>query len=319
MKKILLSLAVATIALPSITAQAQKVGLLSNVTRLTNDTDKYENPRWSPDGTKIAFTKEGYDCLFVMNANGSNKTTLITSSGVGYMYQWSADGNEILVRDTRWSQESEGIKRHHAAWAVNSSTGTTTRMSQDSEYMQPAAWRYTGGAKTIVAPDTKIMKANLTPLNKTMAKSLSNNTIANTSFITDFEHLYIVDATGNKRVLNEGPSFCPALSPDGKKVIFNQMDDICIINVDGTGKRALGRGFNASWLNNNQIIFEKTEDDGHVYTAGELYIMNINGSNLKALTSTSNLIEMNANVSPDGNKVIFTSFTDGQIYIADLK
>lgn len=319
MKKTLLSIAVVLSATLSFTAQAQKVGKLSNVTRLTNDTEKYENPRWSPDGTKIAFTKEGYDGLYVMNANGSNKETLITSSGVGYMFQWSADGNEILVRDTRWSQESEGLKRNHAAWAVNTTTGTTTRLSYDAEYMQPAAWRYTGGVKSIVAPDTKIMKATLTPLNKSMAKSLSNNAQANTSFITDFEHLYIVDVLGNKRVLNVGPSFCPTLSPDGSKVMFNQMDDICIINIDGTGKKVLGRGFNASWLNNDQIIFEKTEDDGHVYTAGELYIMNIDGSNLKALTSTSNLIEMNANVSPDGNKVIFTSFTDGQIYIADLK
>lgn len=319
MKKILLSLAVVALATSTITAQAQKNGQLTNVKRLTNDVEKYENPRWSPDGTKIAFTKEGYDGLYVMNANGSNKEALITSSGVGYMFQWSADSKEILVRDTRWEEQNGNIKRLHAAWAVNATSGTTTRLSYDAEYMQPAAWRYTNGVKTIAAPDTKIMKASLTPLNKTMAKSLSNNALANTSFITDFEHLYIVDAMGNKRVLNVGPSFCPTLSPDGSKVMFNQMDDICIINADGTGKKVLGRGFNASWLNNNQIIFEKTEDDGHVYTAGELYIMNIDGTNLKALTSTSNLIEMNANVSPDGNKVIFTSFTDGQIYIADLK
>ena len=97
------------------------------------------------------------------------------------------------------------------------------------------------------------------------------------------------------------------------------MDDICVINVDGTGKRVLGRGFNPSWVNNSQIIYERTEDDGHVYTAGELYLMNINDKSIKTLTATSNRIEMNASVSPDGSKVIFTSFTDGQIYIADLK
>ena len=171
----------------------------------------------------------------------------------------------------------------------------------------------------IVAPDTKVLKANLTPMSKALASQLSNNKYANTSFIADFEHLYIVDAFGNKKVLNVGPSFCPALSPDGKKVVFNQMDDICVINIDGTGKRVLGRGFNPSWVNNNQIIYELTEDNGHIYTAGELYLMNVNDKSIKKLTATSNLIEMNACVSPDGNKVIFTSFTDGQIYIADFK
>lgn len=319
MKKILLMTAALVIGGQFLVAQNSKSGILSNVTRLTNDNVKYENPRWSPDGTKIAFTQFGYDGLYIMNANGSAKEQILSSSGVGYMFQWSADSKEILVRDTRWLETSDGAMRAHAAWAVNSTNGTTTRMSEDAEYMQPAAWRYTNGVKSIVAPDTKVLKPSLTPLSKTMAKTLAGNKFINTSFITDFEHLYIVDALGNKRVLNEGPSFCPALSPDGKKVVFNQMDDICVINVDGTGKKIIGRGFNPTWVNNSQIIFEKTEDDGHEYTAGELYIMNADGKNVKALTATPNLIEMNPCISPDGNKIVFTSFTNGQIYVADLK
>lgn len=319
MKKILLMTAALFAGISMGSAQGLKSGILSNVTRLTNDNVRYENPRWSPDGTKIAFTQEGYDGLFVMNANGSSKEHILSSLGVGYMFQWSLDGKEILVRDTRWVENANGIKRYHAAWAVNATTGTTTRMSQDAEYMQPAAWRYNNGAKSVISLDAPTLKASFTPLNKTLASLVTQKPQLNMSFVVDFEHLYLIDALGNKKVLNTGPSFCPALSPDGTKVAFNQMDDVCIINIDGTGKKVLGRGFNPSWLNNSQIIFEKTDDDGHVYTAGELYIMNTDGTGLKAITATANLIEMNASISPDGNKVIFTSFTDGQIYIADIK
>ena len=319
MKKILIMASAIIIGCQFLAAQNTKSGILSNVTQLTNDNVKYENPRWSPDGKKIAFTQLGYDGLYLMNANGSSKEQLLTSLGVGYMFQWSADSKEILVRDTRWLNSSEGAMRAHAVWAINPTNGITTRMTQDAEYMQPAAWRYTNGVKSIAAPDAKILKVDLTPLSNTMAKTLAADKLINTSFITDFEHLYIVDALGNKRVLNEGPSFCPALSPDGKKVVFNQMDDICVINVDGTEKKIIGRGFNPTWVNNTQIIFEKTEDDGHEYTAGELYIMSVDGNNVKALTATPNRIEMNPCISPDGNKIVFTSFTDGQIYIADLK
>lgn len=319
MKKILLITAALAIGSQFLVAQSPKSGILSNVTQLTNDDVKYENPRWSPDGEKIAFTELGYEGLYIMNANGSSKKHILTSAGVGYMFQWSADSKEILVRDTRWLETPDGAMRAHAAWAVDATNGTTFRMSQDAEYMQPAAWRYTNGVKSIVAPEAVVMKTSLTPLNKTMSKQLATNKIANTSFICDFEHLYIVDEFGNKRVLNVGPSFCPALSPDGKKVVFNQMDDICVINIDGTGKKVIGRGFNPSWVNNSQIIFEKTEDNGHEYTAGELYIMNADGNNVKALTATSDRIEMNPCISPDGNKIAFVSHTDGQIYVADLK
>jgi len=97
------------------------------------------------------------------------------------------------------------------------------------------------------------------------------------------------------------------------------MDDVCVMNIDGTGKRILGRGFNPSWANNSQIVFEKTTDDGHVYTSGELYMINVDGTNHKQLTKTGNRIEMNASVSPDGTKVAFVSFSDGQVYVADLK
>ncbi len=57
----------------------------------------YENPRWSPDGSKIAFTQLGYDGLYVMNHDGSSKTQISADSGVGYMYQWSADAQAIAV------------------------------------------------------------------------------------------------------------------------------------------------------------------------------------------------------------------------------
>ena len=127
----------------------------------------------------------------------------------------------------------------------------------------------------------------------------------------------MVDINGNKKLINAGASFCPALSPDGKKVAFNQMDDVCVMNIDGTGKVVIGRGFNPCWANNSQIVFERTTDDGHTYTSGELYLATIDGASIKQITS-SNLIEMQPQISPDGNKIVFTSFSDGQIYVADF-
>ncbi len=318
MKKILL---VAAVLLASV-AQAQelKQGSLSNVTRLTNDAEMYENPQWSPDGSMIAFTKYGCDELFVMNANGTAKKKISTASGVGYRFQWSADSHEILVRDTRWEDDGTQVGvRRHAILAIDLN-GNAMRLSRDAEYLQPGAWRYSStGVKSIVAPEAILIQKRMKPLAATVAKEVAERPANKISFDWDSENLYLIDAVGNKKIINEGPSFCPALSPDGKKVVFNEMDDIVVMNIDGTNKKVVGQGFHACWINNSQIVYERTTDDGHDYITGELYMANIDGSNIKQLTATAKNIEMQPQVSPDGKKIAFYSYNDGQIYIADFK
>ncbi|MBR5897935.1 MAG: PD40 domain-containing protein [Muribaculaceae bacterium] len=318
MKKLLILAAI--LLAQSAMAQGLKQGTLSNVKRLTTGTEMYENPRWSPDGTKIAFTRLGYDGLYIIDANGTAVTQISDDLGVGYQYQWSADSHEILVRDTRWENNATGTMRLHAAWSIDMK-GKKVRLSEDAEYMQPAAWRYSPvGEKSIMCVDAPAisgikLKAVSTAVLQTVAKSVGSNI----SFYVDGDNLYKITARGTKVLINQGPSFAPALSPDGTKVAFNQMDDVCVMNIDGTGKKVIGAGYNASWVNNNQIVFERTTDDGHTYLTGELYMASIDGSNIKKLTSTADKIEMNPSVSPDGTKVVFTSFVDGQVYIADLK
>jgi len=197
MKKILLIAAV--LSTQMISAQALKEGNLSNVTRLTRDAVKYDTPRWSPDGTKIAFTQMGYNNLYVMQADGSAKKQISDASGVGYMYEWSADSKEILVRDTRFEQCATGIVRNHAAWAI-SMDGAKVRMTEDAEYMQPAAWRYSkAGVKSVMSLDAKILPVKMTALPKSLALKLSAEKKTNVSFIADFDNLYVVNANGTKK------------------------------------------------------------------------------------------------------------------------
>lgn len=66
--------------------------------RLTKTTQIDSHPAWSPDGNKIAFTKEVdtnlYE-IYTMNANGTGLDRLTNDPSLDQRPSWSPDGNKI--------------------------------------------------------------------------------------------------------------------------------------------------------------------------------------------------------------------------------
>ena len=97
-------------------------------------------------------------------------------------------------------------------------------------------------------------------------------------------------------------------SPDGTKIVYQvgyysvkankSQQKICIINADGTGLQTLTTGTKSetdpTWLDNGTIAFT---------TGGEIWTMNVDGSNRRQLTQTDGKVE-GFKFSPDRKKVI---------------
>jgi Tol biopolymer transport system component len=68
-------------------------------TRLTNNTAIDEQPAWSPDGAKIAFTSDRAGSknldIYVMDADGTAPARLTVTRGLDADPAWSPDGTKI--------------------------------------------------------------------------------------------------------------------------------------------------------------------------------------------------------------------------------
>jgi Tol biopolymer transport system component len=108
------------------------------------------------------------------------------------------------------------------------------------------------------------------------------------------------------------------LSPDGKYLVFQGISTgIYIHNLESGETVSVGQGDYPTWAPaSNAILFDRTEDDGHNITEGDIYCYRLDDRRLLQLTNTPGVVEQRANVSPDGRMVAFDA--QGAIFVGHL-
>jgi len=158
-------------------------------------------PAWSPDGKQIAFCSGNY--IYLMNLDGSGKANKLTF-GVGA--RWSPDGSRLVVVDAAnvYVINADGSAKTNLTRAYNQYYGITSLPD----------W----------SPDgTKLV-------------------------FTDDDQIYVMNADGSgKTKLAVGGA--PSWLPNGDKIIFDGNDNyIYIIQSDGSGKTRITEGHNPVWV-----------------------------------------------------------------------
>jgi TolB protein len=98
------------------------------------------------------------------------------------------------------------------------------------------------------------------------------------------------------------------------KIVFTcfvqQIDQICLMNADGSGRRQLtdfdATSFYASLSPDGETIYFVSRKDGPF----EIYSMNLNGRNVERLTNGIGALYA-PELSPNGNRIIFTNHGNG--------
>jgi dipeptidyl aminopeptidase/acylaminoacyl peptidase len=210
-------------------------------------------PAWSPDGTKLAFTrpgKGGGDDVFVMSANGKAQRNLTRSSPDDANPDWAPDNSKVAY-DVGGTQ-------------IFASNADGTAMQRLIPGGFAPSWSPTGlkiaYTQNVEPSNSEIFLANADGSgvqNLTNATSYDDDgatwspdgtKIAFTRFIGAAGEIFVMNADGsNPQNLTNDPSSDsdPTWSPDGMKVAFTTNrgstgdNEIFVMNADGSNPQNL--------------------------------------------------------------------------------
>lgn len=281
---------------------------------ISGEGQQFMQPVWSPDDNWIAFTSSAYKGIWIKHTKNGQMKQISNESAAGFGFKWSHSSEAIAIRAATY----RGSRRVNSLQIIEIASGqhrvvpTSGRLrglphwsgddqlifiSNDNELQQ-----FQSGEKSFLAAQNP---AHISYLNQ--GKIVINNTSSNKE--------QTIEPLPNERCINL------SISPDSRKLAFEIVGgDLYVINVDGTGLVNLGTGFRPQWApNSNSLVYMISEDDGHGFTASDIYIVNSDGSEKSQLTKTRSTIEMNPSWSPDGKKIAFDSNDSGEIYVVTIE
>ena len=276
----------------------------------------FMNPRWSPDGTKLAFTETRYRGLWVMNADGTGLRQVSEEEAAGFGFEWSSDSQTLLSRVAKF----ENNRRYNAVKVFDLTSNSTTQLTDYRTFMP--------GLPHWSPTNDKVYMFNREQLEvfesgKPALAAVATPSAATIHFMKDGRI-----ALGNLATLQhqthapvaESEYLNLTLAPDRSKVAFEvKGGNLHVMNIDGSGLIDLGPGNRAQWSpRSDYLVYMIAGDDGHQFLAAEVYLIKCDGTEKTKLTDTEDRLEMNPSWG-EGDRIAFDVMEEGEIYVLELE
>lgn len=329
--------------------------------RLTTHVARDFSPRFSADGKWIAFTsnRTGNNDVFIMPAAGGEPRQITWYSGADEALYWSPDGKSVIISTQRganawgsplYEQPIDG----HVATPLGMGISRAGMMSQDGATIAfnrnlPSAWRkeYRGNAAATISV-MNVKSGDITEITNTDMKQF--RTMANTVFpmwgadgmiyfATERDgpyNIWRISPTGGapQQVTHhaQGGVFFPSISPDGKKIVYQNDFDLYTLDVpNGTPKKlTVAMTFDPK-VNDMVVLTAENRAEGFsVSPTGDYMAVDYHGE--IAIVPTDQGVGERTQVtrspwrerfeaySPDGRKVAYVSDESGEqeVWVFDI-
>jgi TolB protein len=257
--------------------------------QVTFDSARDSEPCFSPDGKQIAFSSDraginnprmgGGSNIWKMNANGSGAAVQLTSSLYDGKADWSPDGSKIVFE----RGVNRGNTRVVEIWIMDANGNNQKVLLQFGGFnaLDPK-WSPDGEYITLVRADTS-----------------STGTLDSKTY-----EIFVFNVkSGNVKQLtnNNLPDAYPCFSADATKILYSHLPqnsgayDLLIMDLNGIALPALTSAglydVRADWSAlYDKIVFSRYKTTGQY----DLFMINPDGTGLKALTTTDSFADDNA-------------------------
>lgn len=240
------------------------------------------HPVLSPDGSTLLFSTQDHQGLYAYNMKTKNVTLLDEGMAAGFQPVFSKDCKKVFYY--------------------------TASMIDDLLYRD---------VRSVETASGKVKQ-----LKKATREPIDLRSIEKSDYVTTTLKSIVIVKDGVKTEIapiSDAHSYLwPTLSPDGKKVLFNEpFQGVFICNIDGTNLNKIAdKGDYPCWISDNAILVVETKDDGYVVTSSELKLMDLETGSSAVLSQEGTKVA-EITTAPNTGDVVYSTI-EGKMFRTNI-